>query len=157
DVQRVIRGCGVVEEPSKVIHLGLWIRWIRQILRTDVTLCPDASSAVRPDVGHIRRLRSNATRDDACDRAREIRVELEWNRSAYRFHEVAVVAATGRSRMRVDDGFTSLEFFPHWSERLIAEPPIVVTGHETDAIHVQSIVRVLNFLQCGIDVRKRNR
>ena len=66
------------------------------------------------------------------------------------------VAATGGFlRMRVHDCLPPIQFVEHRRKSRIAEPLIVITRQQADAIDLQRIECIFDFLQTAFDIRQR--
>ena len=59
--------------------------------------------------------------------------------------------------MNVNDGVAAVEFFHDGTIRRIAQPRVVVAREQTDAIGLERVVCVSDFLQSRVDVRQRHR
>ena len=66
-----------------------------------------------------------------------------------------VAAAIRRGRMNEDDGLAPVELVHHRRERRIAEPFVAVARHQDDAVGLERVERVFDFLEAGIDIRQR--
>ena len=64
-------------------------------------------------------------------------------------------AAIGAGRMGVDRGLAAVELLPDRSEGGVAEPLVAVARHDADAVDLQRVEGVGDFLQALVDVRQR--
>ena len=68
-----------------------------------------------------------------------------------------VHAAIGVGRMGIDRGVAPVELLPDRIEERVAEPLVAVVRHHADAIDVERVEDVADFLQRLVDMRQRQR
>src|SRR5262245_53808319 len=90
------------------------------------------------------------TGDATCD----VKVELAH---VERHANIQISTAFGRKRVNEDDCLASIEFLEHGLEVWIARPSIaIVVGINADAVALQRVKCVFNFLYASLYVRKRH-
>src|SRR5262249_29876612 len=69
------------------------------------------------------------------------------------------VGCTARSiaRMYIDDGISSIQFFPDRSEFRISKPQLAVLCRDAEAVSLQHISGVFDFFEAAVDVRHGQR
>ena len=68
-----------------------------------------------------------------------------------------ILAAGGFERMRIDNRIPPIQFIEDRIECFVTEPLVVVAGQERNAIDLQRVVGIFDFLERALDVRHRQR
>ena len=110
------------------------------------------SAGVRKDETNIRKFRRGAVPEKAVDGARGVDVIFD---DAGLSREIA---AAGSARgMDKDHGAATVYFFVDREERRIAKPLVHITGPQGNAVGLQRVHRVGDFLQAPIGIGQRER
>ena len=95
-----------------------------------------------------------AVDDQARDGARRIERKLDGLRNHSRQH---TAAARRHGRMNVNDGLAPIEFGKDRRERRIAEIFAVVGAHQADAVGLERVEGVFDFLEAAVGIGQRDR
>src|SRR5450755_2181054 len=88
------------------------------------------------------------------DRTRRVVRYLDYRRECT---DAKIFAAGRDQRMDIDDRLASVEFVPYGFVRRIAEPLVAVVGLQADAIRLQRIEGIFDFLERRVDVEHGQR